>query len=971
MKISVSMIAMNEERNIGRALASCSFADEIVVVDGGSADRTVEILRKDPRVVVAARPWGGHFGDQRQSCLERCTGDWIIRLDADEAFSDEFERGIRAFLETMPQDVSACTIRQCNLVGSESYYSKAYDDYEAVPRIWRNRPGIRWEGRVHERLAGIEGRIVPIEAYVVHYGFLDKARYAQKGEAYAGIPGSGFESAAKLVYREYDIQPRPAAAAVGSRVPPYPAGGAGGTGRPRVGIVRGPNLNPWEMQNYEPLTGSFDLTAYTTTNPSFDISKVRIPVVQVPPHPEHGAYMQGLEFALFDEDLVYSADTTWMFSFQAAKIKEKFGKKLVCLQWENIPFAYEEQPGMRELKSAVRGGADHFIAVTERAREALVLEGVDPGRITVIPMGIDTEWFRPDAALRDTCRAELGISPGEIMVLFTGRMVWEKGVYDLVHAARLAKAAQGDLPVRYVMVGKGPEREAVMARAGEVGLADSFLFVESHPYDRMRDLNNAADLFVLPSISLRTWKEQFGMVLAESMACGTPVVSTSSGSIPEVVGDAGILVPANDPGELAAAIASLCASAERRAALSEKGRARAVARFDSKVVARQVGDVFVRVLREGGRAAGGPRIDPPKASAAATAAPAAPSAPAASSAPAHAPAPAAALAPAPAPDAAPAAGGSDAPRDDRSYYRQERREVLAMIPRGASRILDVGCGEGALGRRLLEQGASEVVGIETDPATADAARKNLSRVFRGDVETMELPFDEGYFDCVVLADVLEHLRDPLAALRKIARHLSDSGTVVASIPNVRFLGVVEALAEGRWEYKDFGILDRTHLRFFTRKEMEILFREAGFDLEGVSENLSPGYDSLPPGHAGDVSFGRVTLRCQTREEVKDLFVFQYLFRARKAETAARSASAGAEAALSAGDLEGARTVLERRLMEHPLDAEALLAHSDVVFRLGMRDAALEDLDRILLFDPGREDALRRKAAIEAAGSPGE
>ncbi|MBE0602222.1 MAG: glycosyltransferase, partial [Deltaproteobacteria bacterium] len=263
------------------------------------------------------------------------------------------------------------------------------------------------------------------------------------------------------------------------------------TGRPRVAIVRGPNLNPWEMQNYEPLADSFDLTAYTTTNPNFDIGKVRLPIVKLPPHPQHGGYMVGLESALADQDLIYSADTTWMFSYQAAEIREKTGKKLVCLQWENIPFAYEEREEMKAQKEAVRSRADHFIAVTERAREALVLEGVDPGRITVIPMGIDTEWFRPDGGLRDSCRRELGIIPGEFVVLFTGRMVWEKGVFDLVHAAKLVKAEPGGVPVRYVMVGKGAEREAVMARAGEIGLGKSFVFIESHPYDRMRDLYNA------------------------------------------------------------------------------------------------------------------------------------------------------------------------------------------------------------------------------------------------------------------------------------------------------------------------------------------------------------------------------------------------------------------------------------------------------------------------------------------------
>lgn len=365
---------------------------------------------------------------------------------------------------------------------------------------------------------------------------------------------------------------------------------------PRVAIVRGPNLNQWEMQNYEMLSGTFDLTAFTTTSPNFDVGGIRFPVVKMPPHPEHPGYMVGLESALADADLIYSADTTWMFSYQASLIREKHGKRLVCLQWENIPFAYEESGEMKELKAAVRERADHLVAVTERAREALVLEGVDPARITVIPMGIDTGRFRPDKALRYACRKELGIVRDEKVVLFTGRMVWEKGVYDFVHAAALALSSPENVPVRFVMVGKGPERDAVMARAGEIGIAERFLFIEGYPYGRMRDLFNAADIFVLPSISTRMWKEQFGMVLVEAMACGTPVVSTSSGSIPEVVGDAGILVPANDPGDLSRAISRLCRDDALLSDLGGQGRRRAVAEFDSGKVAERVGKVFMDVL---------------------------------------------------------------------------------------------------------------------------------------------------------------------------------------------------------------------------------------------------------------------------------------------------------------------------------------------------------------------------------------
>ncbi|MDD5763063.1 MAG: glycosyltransferase [bacterium] len=420
MKISVSMIVLNEEKNIGRALASCSFADEIVVVDGGSSDRTVEILGQDRRVVLVKRPWGGHFGEQRQASLERCTGDWVIRLDADEAFSDELERGIRPLLEGLPSDVSAGTIRQCNLVGNESFYSKTLDAQETVPRLWRIRPDIRWEGHVHERPVGIVGMVASIDAYVVHYGFLDRNRYGEKGSFYSQIPGSGYRSREELLFREYDFQPRPARSAVGNSVPPYVSGEIRREPRhPRVAIVRGPNLNPWEMRNYEPLSGTFDLTAYTMTSAGIDKGRFALPVVKVPSAPYLPGYMEGLEFALFDEDLIYSADPTSILSYQASVIKEKFGKKLVCLQWEHTPFSLEESNEMRELKAAVRKRTDHFVAATEREKEALVLEGVDPGRITVIPMRIDPEGF---GAVSEFDSREIAEKVGEVfsMVLQEG-----------------------------------------------------------------------------------------------------------------------------------------------------------------------------------------------------------------------------------------------------------------------------------------------------------------------------------------------------------------------------------------------------------------------------------------------------------------------------------------------------------------------------------------------------------------------
>lgn len=446
---------------------------------------------------------------------------------------------------------------------------------------------------MHELLRGFEGGLATFwDAYVVHYGLLDKIRSWKKGEQYSQTEGSGYNTPEELVYREYDVQFRPQRSRVSRGVPPYPA--EKNYGRPRVAILRGPNLNSWEMQNYEPLCKSFDITSYTTNQPSFDITHIKIPIVKLPPHPENPAYMIGLEAELLDKDIIYTADITWIFTSQAALMKQKFGKRIVALEWENIPFAYEENEQTREMKQFNRQMVDHFVAVTERAKEALILEGVPEEKISVIPMGIDTDRFRPDEESVPGSRRVLGIGKREKVILFTGRLVWEKGIYDLLYAARLVSldSRLRNENIRFIVIGKGPESEGVRNRVRELGVAHLFTFIESYPYHKMHEMFNMADIFVLPSISTRSWKEQFGMVLIEAMACGLPVISTHSGSIPEVVGDAGILVQSNDPGALSGAIVKLLQDDILRRELSIKGRERAINEFDSQKIAHRFGLLF-------------------------------------------------------------------------------------------------------------------------------------------------------------------------------------------------------------------------------------------------------------------------------------------------------------------------------------------------------------------------------------------
>ena len=215
------------------------------------------------------------------------------------------------------------------------------------------------------------------------------------------------------------------------------------------------------------------------------------------------------------------------------------------------------------------------------------------------------------------------------------------------------------------------------------------------------------------------------------------------------------------------------------------------------------------------------------------------------------------------------------------YSRRGRKEIATLVPQTARSILDVGCAAGETGRLLKEMGFQLVVGIERDPESAARSRKVLDKVIEGDVEHIELPFEPSSFDCIIFADVLEHLIAPEAVLRRFREYLSPHGVVIASIPNVRYFEVIHNLVEGFWRYTDQGILDRTHLRFFTFTEIMRMFDAAGYELVGRSASVRRELENAKPGPDGTFSFGRVTIRGLNDEEFKDLTIIQHLVVAKK------------------------------------------------------------------------------------------
>ena len=187
-------------------------------------------------------------------------------------------------------------------------------------------------------------------------------------------------------------------------------------------------------------------------------------------------------------------------------------------------------------------------------------------------------------------------------------------------------------------------------------------------------------------------------------------------------------------------------------------------------------------------------------------------------------------------------GIADLSTKPEDYYKQSRPEIVPFIPKGAKRILDIGCGEGGFGAELKKQFNVEVWGIEFIPAAAGIAQRKLDRVLVGDVmeKLKELP--DKYFDCVIFNDVLEHLVDPYQVLVSMKSKFGPHGTVVASIPNIRYFRALFDLAiRGRWHYEESGTLDKTHLRFFTKKSVREMFESLGYRvvaLKGINPTSS-------------------------------------------------------------------------------------------------------------------------------------
>jgi GT2 family glycosyltransferase/tetratricopeptide (TPR) repeat protein/2-polyprenyl-3-methyl-5-hydroxy-6-metoxy-1,4-benzoquinol methylase len=217
---------------------------------------------------------------------------------------------------------------------------------------------------------------------------------------------------------------------------------------------------------------------------------------------------------------------------------------------------------------------------------------------------------------------------------------------------------------------------------------------------------------------------------------------------------------------------------------------------------------------------------------------------------------------------------------DQHYYEFARPELMALVPPTAQRVLDIGCGAGCLGAAIKERQNATVIGVEFDESAARLARTRLDEVLVGDIEQMETPFEPGSFDAVVCGDVLEHLRDPGRLLNRIRGWLHPAGCLITSIPNVQHHSVIRGLLLGNWTYEPAGLLDRDHLRFFTRREIEKLLARTGFAIQSIQVVLGPGDQQRQAScAAGEIAVGRLRIGGLSPVQAQEFYAYQYLVRA--------------------------------------------------------------------------------------------
>ncbi|MCG8351028.1 MAG: glycosyltransferase [Chloroflexales bacterium] len=273
-------------------------------------------------------------------------------------------------------------------------------------------------------------------------------------------------------------------------------------------------------------------------------------------------------------------------------------KPLVLVSLENLPFSAKYGPIVRAVEPLLRRAiaqASLLIYINDGARQNFEHYGADPAKMVRLMYGcwgINTAEFSPSGPVADLLDAKTRV------ILFVGRVHRITGVFDLLAAFRDIAPRVPDSHL--VFIGAGPAEESLRRQSAALGLTSRVTLLGSIKNRELAQYMRRAEILVAPSLTTRFWAEQVGMVLLQAMGCGVPVVSSTSGSIPEFVidGVTGLLAPEHNPSALAAAMLGLLSHTALRERMSAQAREYAVERFDARQNVLKAEEIILRRYEE-------------------------------------------------------------------------------------------------------------------------------------------------------------------------------------------------------------------------------------------------------------------------------------------------------------------------------------------------------------------------------------
>lgn len=610
--MSATLIVLNEADRVGAALESLRWADEIVVVDAGSSDNTIEVCRRYTDKIFV-REWTGYV-DQKNFAAEKASYDWIFSLDADERVSAALREEIEHWRRSEADCDGYAMPRKTFLFGRWIKHTSWYPDYQL--RLYNRKKG-RWQGgRVHESVA-VSGRVGRFSGEILHYTYRNFSDYLRRLDRYSQLAAEDY----------YERGGRPNLAAI--------------VFAPPLAFLKNYLLKRGFLDGYQ----GFIVSAFAATSVLFkqfklwelyrsrsaergssspsvlfiDTERVwrggqdqllslmrglkargwRVALIADPrglllrraaecgiaatPLPIRGEFDPLAFFRLYrilkkarPAILHYNTPRPLLVGWLAAR---RAGVP-ISLAARRVDFPLRKNPFSRfKYNRAV----DKIIAVSHAAARTLAASGVAREKIEVINEGIDLSEFDslPGPALREN-RTSLDIGT-------VGHLSREKGHRDLLLAAAIiANRAQG---VRFWIVGDGELRGELEAEAARLGLGEKVRFT-GFRHDAPA-LLKSFDMFVLPSLS-----EGFPMVLLYAMAAALPIVATRVGGVVEIIehGATGLLVPPARPEALAEAMLYLIEHKGEAERMGRAARRRVEEFFTVEAKVRQTEEVYRRLM---------------------------------------------------------------------------------------------------------------------------------------------------------------------------------------------------------------------------------------------------------------------------------------------------------------------------------------------------------------------------------------